>query len=269
MGDPVGRAGEDGDVAARKLVAALGASLDILQAAFNRKIDGLVIAGLEMQHRAVVAAPPVAAIERVGTDQVHGARDGLAIFHGEDEEQVIGHALAQQGETETREIGRAPFAAAGVDVEMVEGVEMIFGDRVACQVDEGEAVLRFCALLAQVLALGGRKRGEEIVEAFVAVIHPTELLVGARQEAGIGQGLGVVGIDEIDVKRGELVLLGELDGTRQERRLELGLVGALGHETAAAGDGGEGHGGQQFRVVGSARTFIGVGPALVEHELAA
>ena len=152
---------------------------------------------------------------------------------------------------------------------MVEGVEMVLGDGVAGEVDEGEAVLCLCALLAQVLALGRREGGEEIVKALVTVIHPAELLVGARQEAGIAEGLGVIGIDEIDVQRGELVLLGELDGAGEEGRLELGFVGAFGHEAAATGDRREGHGRQQFRVVGSTRAFIGVGPALVEHELAA
>jgi hypothetical protein len=49
-----------------------------------------------------------------------GPGDWLAIFHGEDEQHVVCHALTQERETEAGEIGRAPFAAAGVDVEFEE-----------------------------------------------------------------------------------------------------------------------------------------------------
>src|SRR5438270_9917548 len=47
-------------VTARDLVLALRAGLDPLKAARNRKIDGLVIADLEMQERVVLDGAPVA-----------------------------------------------------------------------------------------------------------------------------------------------------------------------------------------------------------------
>jgi hypothetical protein len=79
-----------------------------------------------------------------------------------------------------------------------------------------EAFLRFRALLAQVLAFGRRQLRQEIVEAFITVIEPVELLVGPAQHAVQHQGLGVFLLREIYVQRRELVLLGEADGAAQE-----------------------------------------------------
>src|SRR3954469_7523661 len=51
IGDVVRRMGGLRQVAARQLVLALGAGLDHGEAARDRKVDGLVIADLEMQER--------------------------------------------------------------------------------------------------------------------------------------------------------------------------------------------------------------------------
>ena len=74
VGEVVGGIGGDGAVAARQLVLALRAGLDALQAARDREVDGLVVADLEMQERMVLDAAPVAAVERVGADEVERAR---------------------------------------------------------------------------------------------------------------------------------------------------------------------------------------------------
>src|SRR3954470_4406681 len=51
IGDVVRRMGGLRQVAARQLVLALGAGLDHPEAARDRKVDGLVVADLEMQER--------------------------------------------------------------------------------------------------------------------------------------------------------------------------------------------------------------------------
>ena len=50
------------EIAARELVLALRAGLDAGKAFCERKIDGLMVAHLEMQERMVLDAAPVAAI---------------------------------------------------------------------------------------------------------------------------------------------------------------------------------------------------------------
>src|SRR5690606_26141357 len=62
VGDEMHRSGLDGFVAARELVAALRARLDAGKAAFDGRVDGLVIAQLEMQEGLVFEAAPIAAV---------------------------------------------------------------------------------------------------------------------------------------------------------------------------------------------------------------
>src|SRR6202140_1511922 len=68
IGDVMRGKGGLGEIAARDLVLALRAGLDSFQAAPDRKIDGLVIADLEMQERVMFDRAPVAAEQRVGAN---------------------------------------------------------------------------------------------------------------------------------------------------------------------------------------------------------
>src|SRR3984893_9418825 len=78
IGDVMRRIGGLGEIAARDLVLALRAGLDGFQAAPDLKVDGLVIADLEMQERVMFDRAPVAAEQRVGADEIDGARDPAA-----------------------------------------------------------------------------------------------------------------------------------------------------------------------------------------------
>src|SRR4029079_14228340 len=102
------------EIAAGELMGALGAGLDPGEAMLNGVVDSLVVADLEMQTGMLLDGAPIAAIERIGANEVEGAGDGAAIALGEHEEDLVGHALADQAEEFAREIGRAPFARAGV-----------------------------------------------------------------------------------------------------------------------------------------------------------
>ena len=65
-------------VAAREFVLALRAGFDPLEPVCDRIVDRLVVAELEMQKRMVLDRAPIAAIERVGADEIDGAGDPAA-----------------------------------------------------------------------------------------------------------------------------------------------------------------------------------------------
>ena len=77
-----------------------------------------------------------------------------------------GHALADQRIEFAGEVGPAPFAAAGIHVEGEELVPDAFGQILAGQPVDADAVFkRRPALLLQCLALAGGQRFKEIVVA--------------------------------------------------------------------------------------------------------
>ncbi len=71
----MGAVGRHRQVAALDLVLALRAGLDAREPVLDGKVDGAVIADLEMQEREIAEAAPVAAIERVAADEVERAGD--------------------------------------------------------------------------------------------------------------------------------------------------------------------------------------------------
>ena len=124
----MGAIGRHGQIAAGELVRALRAGLDARELVRNGEVDGLVVADLEMQAGVLLERAPIAAIERVGADEVQRPGDGAALALGKHEQDLIAHGLADQAEELPREIGRAPFARAGIHVEGEEGVPMGLGE---------------------------------------------------------------------------------------------------------------------------------------------
>jgi hypothetical protein len=123
--DPVGREGRHRKIAALNLVVALGAGLDALQAMGDGIVDGLIVAGLEVQEGVALQAAPVAAVERVVALEIERATDRAAVGLGHHQHDLVGHGRTQDVEERAREVGRAPFAAAGVHVEGEEGVPVL------------------------------------------------------------------------------------------------------------------------------------------------
>src|SRR5206468_7407724 len=109
-------------VAAAELVLALGAGLDAGEAARDREVDRLVVAGFEMQKGIIAAAPPVAAVERLRADQVERAADPLALARRHHQRYAIAHRRTQHVEEAAREIGIAPFALRRRDIEIEERI---------------------------------------------------------------------------------------------------------------------------------------------------
>ena len=120
----MGREGRHRPVAARQLVLALRAGLDAGEAARDRRVDRLIIAELEMEERHFLEGAPIAAVERLGADQVERAGDRPPSRSARISSSRSPMPLAEQVEEGAGQIGLAPFARAGVLVEGPEGVPM-------------------------------------------------------------------------------------------------------------------------------------------------
>ena len=68
---------------------------------------------------------------------------------------------------------------------------------------------------------------------------------------------------------GKLVLFCQLDRAGQECSLQAYFIRAGADKQTPTGDGREGYGAKQFGVIGATRALEGVGPGMVEDELAA
>ena len=135
----------------------------------------------------MLGASPVTSVETIAADQIERASDILTIAFRHHKKAAICHRLAEHREEAAVEVGIAPLAASGLDVEREEGVPVRFGDVISGDVLNRETgAQRLGALLAHRLALARRETREEIVESRVARILPMELLVGALQPRAIG-----------------------------------------------------------------------------------
>ena len=138
MRDPVRRIGCHRQIAALHLVESLRAGLHRLQPAFDGELDGLVVAGLEMQAGNVDVGAPVAAEQRVLADEVQRPADDPSLQLGHDQQHAVGHGLVKLVEHAFGQIGAAPFAVDGGQVEAVEMVDMSGCDVVAGQPQQAD-----------------------------------------------------------------------------------------------------------------------------------
>ena len=86
-----------------------------------------------MQKGDVLQRAPLAAVEGVAADQIEGAGDGGVAAIRHDQGDAVGHGPADAGKEVAGQIGAAPFAAAGVEIEGEEGIPDALG-----QVGAGE-----------------------------------------------------------------------------------------------------------------------------------
>src|SRR4029077_18021304 len=115
---------------------------------------------------------------RVRTDEVDGAGDPAVVAPRHDQEHVAGHALSDQREEGTVEVGPTPFARAGLHVEGKEGVPGVFGDIAAAERMDRDAVGEGIApFTLDRLAMARIQRGEESVKMAITLVAPVELLV--------------------------------------------------------------------------------------------
>ena len=269
IGDVVRRMHQHRGVAAGELVLSLRAGLDALEAAPDREIDGLIVADLEMQERVVLVAAPVPAIERDVADEVDRTGDVASLALGHHQQDALGHTLAEQAEERAVEIGPAPFARAGIRVELVERIPMGRGQVGPGDVLDGDALAQGVAALApDRLALARGQGTEEILEPCIALVGPVKLLVDPLEHTDLPGLLPLALAHEGDMDRGGLGLRPE--GTQSGDEGRGGLVHILprGDQEARAGDGRERYADLELGIIGAAGPLIGVGPAMVEHVLA-
>src|SRR5437868_9508425 len=111
-------------IAASDLMLALSAGLDASEAVIDRPADRLVIAELEMEERHFLAAAPVTAEKGVLADEIERPGDRPPAAAGEEQQDRIAQPLADEIEQAPGEIGPAPFARAGVLVEVPHRVPL-------------------------------------------------------------------------------------------------------------------------------------------------
>src|SRR3546814_2892842 len=85
------------------LVLALGTGLDPRETVGDGVVDGLIVAGLEVQEAEASERAPVASVEGVGGFQVQGAGNELALIVCHHQHGPVGEALAEQVEERSEE----------------------------------------------------------------------------------------------------------------------------------------------------------------------
>ena len=194
---------------------------------------------------------------------------GCPVAHGEDQQDAVGHALADEREEGAVEIGPAPFARAGVHVEVEEGVPGVLGDVAAGQVDDLQSAgQRVAAFAADRLALARGERVEEVVEVAIALVDEVELAVGARQVAGLGERCCSASVAKVTCSEEAPILPVSVAPAAASRRAVLVGVRAGPDQQAPAGHRREGHRRLELGIVAPAGALIGVGPAMVEDVFA-
>ena len=245
----------------------LCAGLNRFQPTFDGKLDSLIVTGLEMQAGNIDVGAPVAAEQRVFTDEIQRPADDPALQLGQDQKYAVGHGLVELVEHAFGQIGAAPFAVDGRQVEAVEMVDMFGCDVFAGQPQQADTgFLDGTAFLADVLALARRQRGKEPVEIGIAVILPVELDRRTDHPAKVGQWGGIALGQEINMRRRQFEPLQILHHSVCKRGAKLrGAVRrSITDEESRAGRRGEGHRRQHFRIIGPAGAGEGVRPAVVE-----
>src|SRR5579864_8668910 len=174
--DPMGAVGRHRQVAALQFMRSLRARLYPLQAALDRELDGPVIAAFEMQKAVFAVRPPIASVNRIAAQNVESTGDVVLAAPRHEQHDLVGHALAKQRKELPRQVGGAPFAVGGAEIEAEEGVPGLLGEvGTGQQVDLDAAGQCLAPLLLDRLPLSRIERGKIIVEIAVALVRPMKL----------------------------------------------------------------------------------------------
>src|SRR5690348_7684151 len=101
---------------------ALCPRLHTLELARDRKINRLIVAGLEMQERHELRAAPVASEQDALTKQIQRTRDVASILLRHHQQRLICHHLAEHREEFARQIRMPPLAASRIHVKIPEAI---------------------------------------------------------------------------------------------------------------------------------------------------
>ena len=76
-------------------MATLCTRFDPLQAAFDRDVDRLVVAELEVKQRHMPGAAPIAAVQGILAHEIERPGDRFAILERKDQHDPVSHPLSQ------------------------------------------------------------------------------------------------------------------------------------------------------------------------------
>ena len=130
------------------------------------------------------------------------------------------------------------------------------------------AATRLAALALDRLAMARIEAGKEIVEGRKTLVVPVKLLVGALQEAVLGEKFPFGFAREGHMHRRGLADAAQRDEAACERRADLLAIDVVADQEARAGRRRERNRALQLRIIAAAGALIGIGPAAVEHVFA-
>ena len=249
-------------------MCALRACFDTSEPARDGGVDGLVVAQLEMQAGVVLDTAPVAAKKHLTPDEVERPGNRSSATQCQHQQNVVAHLFLHKVEEFAGQVGAAPFARAGVLIELPERIPMLGPQIVARQRHDVPAKgLRLRTFLADRLALARGQAGQEVLEAGIAAIFPVKLLRYAVQKAHFGPRLGLCLGAEGDVQGRQAVALGQLDRPPDQGGAPDPVPARTGQQ-APARCRCEGHGHLELGVIAPAGLLIGMGPVVIEDVLA-
>ena len=187
-----------------------------------------------------------------------------------EEAEVAPEAIAQQPEELRGEVASPPDVLVHRGrVDPVHRLEEFAGDVVALVRDDLDSLLReFAALALHLLAPLVAQCRQVVVEGRVVVVAPLVLEAASFEPALAAQERRLLGRAEVHVDRRDLVLAAQVAQRPGECADCGGSVDAGGGQETEAGGGREGHADQHLRVVVDAGAVRGLGPGVVEDELA-
>jgi len=262
--NPVAAAHGVGQEPAGQLVLTLCARFEAGQAFAQTIGDALVITGLEVQSGQGGPAP-VAAVQRICATQAQRTGHRLAVGQGQEDHQRARHRAGEMLQERQRQCGRVAVLGEGLQVEAVHGAQVGFGGLIPVHDAIRDAAAgELGALLADVLAVLVIHRAEEVVEGVPATgVVPLELDVLAQQPVR-AEGRVFVGGMEVDVRRGPAQAR---HFARQPCQQGAPVFGRA-RKHAGAGHRRVRHRAQPLGEVVQSVLGIGVGPGVIEHELA-
>ena len=256
--------------AAQPFVFAAGAGLVTLDAVQDRVLDSRVVADVEVQEALLAEASPVAAVHHVRLGQIDRARDQLASRVRADENHVALERPADQIEKIRREIAPAPvklFDRRAID--LVHLGEHLVGNFLARRHADADAlIVQRGALVTDRRAPLVLEAVEIIVEGREAGVMPMVLVAEPLHESDRRERAGLVGLAEVDVHRRELVVLANRGEREAEQIDQTAAISARCGKKSASRMRRERHADHNLRKVAEPGALGGVGPSVIEDELA-
>ena len=246
------------------------ARLETDQPGVDAMADRRVITHVEVQMALLAHDAPVATVQHPAFLDVEGAGDDLAVLAREHEAQVALEAPRQQVEERGQQILTAPVQVVHrrpvqVEHDRKQGVRDVLPVQ---HLDADAALVHLAHFALDLVAALAAEVAEIVVERPVAVIEPLELDADPLQVADLGQAGGLVRQTEIHVHGRQVVPVADLAQRAAQDFDQPRPVAAGRGQKAHARGRRERRRHDQLGIIRDTGALRGVGPAVVEHELA-